>query len=227
MASAVKNKNTIDVGPLLGPGRRTIAVDARIELPAFEDLRFAGPLHVVLDLRGVDRGIRIEGTIDGDVLAECRRCLEEVLMPLHLDVDERVGSGEETGPSCGKQRPDRRKTRRRRSGAANYYDGAADGRAVLGGVSRALPAVRAQSKHGRLLVPACKGKRSWPILNGRRRVPRRGAAARQTGSSRRRRRSSVRSVISPSVRTSSVRTAGRTTAARWSSPRTKPPAQRG
>ena len=98
MSSAVKHKHTIDVGPLLGPGRRTIAVDAPVDVPAFEDLRFAGPVHVVLDLRGVDRGIRIEGTIDAVILAECRRCVEEVEVPLHLDVDERIGSREEKGP---------------------------------------------------------------------------------------------------------------------------------
>jgi uncharacterized protein len=97
MSSAVKHKNTIDVGPLLGPGRRTIAVDARIDVPAFEDLRFAGPVRVVLDLRGVEHGIRLEGTIDAVVMAECRRCLEEVEIPLHVDVDERIGSGEEQG----------------------------------------------------------------------------------------------------------------------------------
>ena len=61
---AVNKENTIDVGPLLGPGRRTIAVDASINVPAFDDLRFAGPAHVVLELLGADRGIRIVGTID-------------------------------------------------------------------------------------------------------------------------------------------------------------------
>ena len=95
---AVNKEITIDVGPLLGPGRRTIAVDASINVPAFDDLRFAGPAHVVLDLLGADRGIRIVGTIDAQALAECRRCLEDVAIPLHLDVDERVAPGEEADP---------------------------------------------------------------------------------------------------------------------------------
>jgi uncharacterized protein len=98
MTPAVKKENTIDVGPLLGPGRRTIAVDAQITVPAFEDLRFADPAHVVLELRGADHGIRIAGSIDVRAIAECRRCLEEVEIPLHLDVDERVGTGEEADP---------------------------------------------------------------------------------------------------------------------------------
>lgn len=95
MAPATKKENTIDVGPLLGPGRRTIAVDAPIGVPAFEDLRFPAPAHAVLELRGGDRGIRIAGTIDVQAVAECRRCLEDVTIPLHLEVDERVAPGEE------------------------------------------------------------------------------------------------------------------------------------
>ena len=91
-------RNTIDVGPLLGPGRRTIAVDSTIEVPPLGDLRFAAPAHVVLELRGVDQGIRIQGTIEAKAVGECRRCLAEVEVPLHLDIDERVAPGEETDP---------------------------------------------------------------------------------------------------------------------------------
>jgi uncharacterized protein len=98
MAPATKKENTIDVGPLLGPGRRTLTVDAPIDLPAFEDLRFPAPAHVALELRGADRGIRIEGTIDVQAVAECRRCLEDVTILLHLEVDERVAPGEEADP---------------------------------------------------------------------------------------------------------------------------------
>jgi uncharacterized protein len=98
MASGVKKENTVDVGPLLGSGRRTIAVDARIDVPPFDDLSFAGPAHVVLDLRGIERGICIEGTIDATAVAACRRCLEQVEIPLHLAVDERVAASEEADP---------------------------------------------------------------------------------------------------------------------------------
>jgi uncharacterized protein len=98
MASAVTHKHTIDVGPLLGPSRRAIALDARIEIPPFEDIRFVEPAHVLLELRGVDRGIRIWGTIDARVAVDCRRCLEEVGLPLHLEIEERVASGEGGDP---------------------------------------------------------------------------------------------------------------------------------
>ena len=91
-------RNTIDVGPLLGPGRRTIAVDSNIGLPEFEGLRFESPAHVVLDLRAADRGIRLNGTIDAVAVGECRRCLAEVELPVHLDIDERVAPSEETDP---------------------------------------------------------------------------------------------------------------------------------
>jgi uncharacterized protein len=91
-------RNTIDVGPLLGPGRRTIAVDSTIDVPPFEDLRFPKPARVVLELRGADQGIRIEGTIEATAVGECRRCLAEIELPLHLEIDERVAPGEETDP---------------------------------------------------------------------------------------------------------------------------------
>lgn len=91
-------RKTIDVGPLLGPGQRTIAVDTRIDVPDFEGLRFEAPAHVVLELRGADRGIRIEGTIDALAVGECGRCLAEVEVPVHLEIDERVAPGEETDP---------------------------------------------------------------------------------------------------------------------------------
>jgi uncharacterized protein len=97
MSASLKN-STIDVGPLLGPGRRTIAVDARIDVPALDDFRFDGPAHVVLELRGVDQGVRIEGAIDAAAVGECRRCLAEVEIPVHLDIDERIAPGEETDP---------------------------------------------------------------------------------------------------------------------------------
>ena len=82
--------HTIDVGPLLSSGRRTIAVDSQVGVPDSGDIRFAKPAHVVLELSGVERGVRIAGTIDADVVAECNRCLEEVAIPLHLEVDEQI-----------------------------------------------------------------------------------------------------------------------------------------
>ncbi len=37
----------------------------------------------------MDRGVQIDGTIDTVVAAECDRCLDDVVVPLHVDVDER------------------------------------------------------------------------------------------------------------------------------------------
>ena len=37
-------------------------------------------------------------TIDAQAVADCRRCLEEVEIALHLDVDERIAPGEEADP---------------------------------------------------------------------------------------------------------------------------------
>ncbi|MGH7330279.1 MAG: YceD family protein [Polyangiaceae bacterium] len=31
-------------------------------------------------------------------MAECRRCVEQIEIPFHVDVDERIGSVEEQGP---------------------------------------------------------------------------------------------------------------------------------
>ncbi|MBV8150381.1 MAG: DUF177 domain-containing protein [Candidatus Eremiobacteraeota bacterium] len=88
----------IDVGPLWGPGRRTIAIEADVTLPDSEGLAFTKAPHVVLELHGVDRAVRVEGTIDADLTAECRRCLDDVPLSLHVDVDERIAADEQGDP---------------------------------------------------------------------------------------------------------------------------------
>jgi uncharacterized metal-binding protein YceD (DUF177 family) len=78
----------IDVGTLLFAGR-PIALDERVEVPPFASFAFPHPARVRLDLRRVDRGLQIDGTIDVDVAGTCDRCLEDVLLPVQVEVEER------------------------------------------------------------------------------------------------------------------------------------------
>jgi uncharacterized protein len=78
----------IDIGSLLHAGR-PISLDDTVAIPPFGSMRFPQPAHAVLDLRRVEKGLQIGGTIDVDVAGECDRCLDDVVVPIRVDVDER------------------------------------------------------------------------------------------------------------------------------------------
>ena len=78
----------VDVGSLLAAGH-PMSLDERVEVPPFSSYTFPQPAHVRLDLRRVDRGIQIDGTLEIDVAGACDRCLEDVVVPLRVDVEER------------------------------------------------------------------------------------------------------------------------------------------
>jgi uncharacterized protein len=78
----------IDVGTVLFAGR-PIALDERVEVPPFSSFTFPQPAHVRVDLRRVGRGLEIGGTIEVTVAGACDRCLEDVSLPVTVEVDER------------------------------------------------------------------------------------------------------------------------------------------
>ncbi len=78
----------IDIGSLLHAGR-PISLDDTVVVPAFGAFRFPHRAHAVLGLRRVEKGLQVGGTIEVDVAGECDRCLDEVVVPLFVDVDER------------------------------------------------------------------------------------------------------------------------------------------
>lgn len=77
----------IDVGGVLQTGRE-LAVREALPLPDFASYRFPEPAVASLTIRRVGRGLELHGSIDVEAAGECARCLEEVRLPLHLDVDE-------------------------------------------------------------------------------------------------------------------------------------------
>jgi uncharacterized protein len=83
----------VDVGAVLAGTGRRLVLDEYLTLPAFETFAFPSPAHVVLDLAGVDRGVHVDGAIDVEVHGQCDRCLEEVMVPLHVEVEERFEAG--------------------------------------------------------------------------------------------------------------------------------------
>jgi uncharacterized metal-binding protein YceD (DUF177 family) len=78
----------VDIGTLLFAGR-PMSLDERVEVPPFSTFTFPHPAHVRLDLRRVDRGVQIGGTVEVDVAGTCDRCLEDVIVPLAVEVEER------------------------------------------------------------------------------------------------------------------------------------------
>jgi uncharacterized protein len=88
----------IDVGGVLHAGRELDVRDT-VSLPDFASFRFPSPADVAIRVRRVGRGVELRGTIDAVVEGECARCLEDVRLPLHLDVDERFD------PDLGREDP--------------------------------------------------------------------------------------------------------------------------
>ena len=78
----------IDVGSVLSAGR-PMSLDERVEVPPFSSLTFRQPAHVRLDLRRVDRGLDIGGILEATVEGPCDRCLEDVVLPMTVEVEER------------------------------------------------------------------------------------------------------------------------------------------
>jgi len=78
----------IDIGSLLHAGR-PISLDDSVVIPAFGSLTFPQPARLSLLLRREEKGVHVDGTIDVEVAGACDRCLDDVSVPIHVDVDER------------------------------------------------------------------------------------------------------------------------------------------
>jgi uncharacterized protein len=78
----------IDIGSLLHAGR-PISLDDSVVIPAFGSLTFPQPARLSLLLRREEKGAHVVGTIDVEVAGVCDRCLDDVSVPIHVDVDER------------------------------------------------------------------------------------------------------------------------------------------
>ena len=78
----------VDIGSLLVTGR-PMSLDEHVTVPSFSSFSFPEPAHAELDLQCVDRGLQIDGLVEVGVAGECIRCLEDVVTPLRVVVDER------------------------------------------------------------------------------------------------------------------------------------------
>ena len=78
----------VDVGSVLTAGR-PMSLDERVEVPPFSSFSFPQGAHVRLDLRRVGRGLEIDGTVEAQLAGTCDRCLDDVVVPLTVEVEER------------------------------------------------------------------------------------------------------------------------------------------
>ncbi len=91
------SRANIDVRGVLEAGRE---LDLRelVVLPDFGSFRFPAPAGVALHARRSGRALELKGSIDVDAVGECARCLDDVRLLLHYEVDERL---EPDSPSRG------------------------------------------------------------------------------------------------------------------------------
>jgi len=82
------SSQVIDVGSVLFAGR-PMSLDERVEVPPFSSVTFTEPAHARLELRRVDRGIEIGGTIEANAEGPCDRCLDDCVVPITIEVEER------------------------------------------------------------------------------------------------------------------------------------------
>jgi len=80
----------VDISGLLSGGRQIMLVDDEVPIEEFEGISFPKPAEAHLKLRYADRMLHIVGTVDVQAHGECDACLEEVDVPVHADVDERL-----------------------------------------------------------------------------------------------------------------------------------------
>jgi uncharacterized protein len=80
-------RTNIDVGGVLHTGRE-LAVREAVLLPEFASYSFPAPVDVRLKVSRLGRGLDLQGTIDGVAEGECARCLDDVRLPLHLELHE-------------------------------------------------------------------------------------------------------------------------------------------
>jgi uncharacterized protein len=81
----------VDVAPVLWAGRDLVFEQA-VPVPDFASYAFPKPAVVQLEIRRLDRGLDVSGTIDATYAGVCDRCLGDVHHTMHLDVEERFSA---------------------------------------------------------------------------------------------------------------------------------------
>ncbi len=75
------------MGAVLAAGRE-LDVRVAVPVPDFESYTFPAPADVSLIARRVSRALDLKGTVDVTATGTCARCLDDVTLPLHLELDE-------------------------------------------------------------------------------------------------------------------------------------------
>ena len=65
------------------------ATSGKLIVMPFVSAPFPHPARVRLELRRVERGLQIDGSLEVDIAGGCDRCLEDVAVPLTVEVEER------------------------------------------------------------------------------------------------------------------------------------------
>lgn len=95
-----RSHHKVDISGLLAGSRQLMVVDDEVPIEPFEGVVFLEPAQVRLELRPADRMLAVEGVVDALAQGQCDACLEEVELPLHVVVAERLdpSRGREVDP---------------------------------------------------------------------------------------------------------------------------------
>ena len=86
----MERSHKVDISGLLAGSRQLMTVADEVRIEPFEGLAFPDPVRVQLELRQADRMLVVEGSVDARVHGQCDACLEEIDLPVHVDLDERL-----------------------------------------------------------------------------------------------------------------------------------------
>jgi uncharacterized protein len=80
----------VDISGLLAGSRQRMEIADEVPIAPFEGIAFPEPARVQLELRHADRMLAVVGSVDARAHGPCDACLEEVDLPVHVDLDERL-----------------------------------------------------------------------------------------------------------------------------------------
>ena len=83
------SRANVDVSSVLEAGRE-LELRETVALPDFGSFGFPAPADVALHVRRSGRALELKGSIVVEAVGECARCLDEVRLPLHVEVSEHL-----------------------------------------------------------------------------------------------------------------------------------------
>ncbi len=95
-----ESRTNVGIGGVLHTGRELHVLEA-VTVDEFASIRFDALLEVNLRIRRAGRGLDLHGTITGEAVGVCARCLDDVRLPLAIAIEERFDPPSENDNPLG------------------------------------------------------------------------------------------------------------------------------